>query len=422
MADRFPVEDFDAYAKRVKAAALILQTRKKSKDKTERDALQKQFRKMNREARRAQATWAKQHFLRWTYTPSGFRERLVAFWADHFTVIGKSGLLRHSASSFVESAIRPNLSGRFSDMLFAATTHPVMLDFLDQTLSVGPESIAISRNKRLKGLNENLAREVMELHTLGVDGPYTQEDVRQLAELLTGVTYFPRKGFQFRKAFAEPGAETVLGRDYSEEASLDNVRAVLEDLATHPATADHIARKLAVHFVSDKPDADLVAHVSDRYRATGGALDAVYAALIEHPAAWQPELQNAKPPLDFMASAFRALEIPEEPMQLVPVPRTYATLLAPLDLMGQPWRRPSGPDGWAEEDTAWITPQGIAARLQWAMNVPQIYRRSLPDPREFAHQALGSRLTETVRFAAGAAESRAEAIGLVLCAPAFQRR
>lgn len=422
MAKRFPIEDFDVYRDRVVAATTAARARNKATDPAKKDAFREENRLINRDANRARAGWATQHFLRWAHTTTGFRERLVAFWADHFTAQGKTGVMRFAGSAFVESAIRPHLSERFSDLLFAATTHPVMLDYLDQTVSVGPNSVAKSRNKKLRGLNENLARELMELHTLGVDGPYTQADVRQLAELLTGLTFFPRDGFQFRAAFSEPGAETILGRSYGDEASLDNVRAALDDLSTHPATARHIARKLAVHFVSDDPDPALVDHVAKRYRASGGALDQVYAALLEHPAAWDEDLHNVKPPLDFIASAFRALHLSAEPIRSAKFGKFFVTIFAPLALMGQPWRSPGGPDGWAEEDEVWITPQNIAARLRWAMEVPQIYCRPLPDPREFAEQALGSRATEAVRFAAAAAESRAEAIGLVLCAPAFQRR
>jgi len=124
----------------------------------------------------------------------------------------------------------------------------------------------------------------------------------------------------------------------------------------------------------------------------------------------------------FIASAFRALDLPVEPMQSLKYPRMRATLFQPLTLMGQPWRTPGGPDGWPEEDEAWITPQNIAVRLRWAMGAPQVFRPDLPDPRDFVTHALGSRAPQAVHFAASAAESRAEAIGLVLCSPAFQRR
>lgn len=421
-AARYPVEDFATFSTRLVARADLDLQRKKMKDKAQKQELNDRIRALNRDTFRAQRDWAGSTFLRWAHGPSGFRERLVSFWTDHFTAVGKTVILEYGNASYVESAIRPNISGSFADLLFATTTHPVMMSYLDQLTSAGPNSPAVARNNRVHGLNENLAREVMELHTLGVDGPYTQDDVRQLAELLTGITYRPRKGLVFVRDWAEPGAETVLGHTYSEDASLDTVRDALTGLATHPATARHIARKLAVHFVSDTPDPDLVAHVEARFNATGGDLAQVYAALLEHPAAWDPALANVKPAFDFMGSAFRALAIPEEPMTTMTFPLFRTRFFAPLAFMGQPWLSPSGPNGWPEEDSAWVNPQSVSARLRWAIAIPQHVCPDLPDPRVFVDSALGPFVTEPVRFAAGAAESRSEAIGLVLCAPAFQRR
>lgn len=182
-----------------------------------------------------------------------------------------------------------------------------MLHFPDQNVSVGPGSAVANKGKRLKDLNENLAREVLELHTLGVGGPYTQDDVRQLAELFTGLNFDPKSGFIFRGNYTEPGTGTVLGRSYGDKAGLEPILQSLRDLAVHPATARHIARKLSAHFVSDTPDPALVNHVAGRFIDTDGDLMAVYAALLEHPSSWQPELQDVKPPADFMASAARAL-------------------------------------------------------------------------------------------------------------------
>ena len=188
------------------------------------------------------------------------------------------------------------------------------------------------------------------------------------------------------------------------------------------ATARYIARKLVVHFLSDDPDPALVAHVEARFIKTGGDLMQVYTALLEHPAAWGPVVSNVKPPVDFMTSAWRALAVrPEHVLSLKP--RDLSRIIEfPLRVMGQPWQRPNGPDGWPEEDAAWITPQGVSARLRWAMSAPSLLRPDLPDPRQFVDQALGAFATQTVRFAAASAESQAEAIGLVLAAPAFQRR
>lgn len=423
IAERFPIENFETFNGRIRRADELFRQRREAKEKDEKRRIGEEIRDLNRAAAQAAPRWVASSFLRWAHTPAAFRERLVAFWTDHFTAVGKSGTMKYANAAYVESAIRPNVGGSFADLLFATTTHPVMMEYLDQRTSVGPNSRAASRNKKLNGLNENLAREVMELHTLGVDGPYTQDDVRELAELLTGITYSSADGgMVYLENRAEPGAETILGQRYSDEASLDTIRSALADIAIHPATAAHIARKLAVHFVSDTPDPALVAHVETRFIDTGGDLLAVYAALLEHPAAWDPTLANVKPAVDFMASGFRALAIPEEPLATMKFHLIRNRLMAPLAFMGQPWLAPSGPNGWPEEDSAWVNPQGLSARLRWAIAIPRQVCPDLPDPRVFVDTALGPYVTESVRFAARAAESQPEAIGLVLCSPAFQRR
>ncbi len=422
MAQRFPIEPFDAFRERMVAAQQQNKIRRKYRGTAQAQAARKKRNVINREARVASMRWMVQSLLRASHSEHAFRERLCAFWGDHFTARGKRGVIRRATGPYLEEAIRPNVAGHFSDMLLDAVMHPLMIHYLDQERSIGPLSErAIKRGKDV-GLNENLAREVLELHTVGVGGPYTQDDVRQLAELFTGMTIQPNVGFKFRKDWVEPGAETVLNKTYGPRPGLDPIRTVLEDLAVHPATARHIARKLAVHFVSDNPDPALIDHVSTRFVETEGDLMQVYAALLEHPSAWDGVLKNAKPPSDFVASSFRALGVTEEMFDGLKEQDLRVGLLVPLAMMGQPWQAPSGPDGWAEEDDAWLTPQGLAWRIQWSMAVPHRVIKRLPDPRAFVETALGSFATEDVRFAARSAESRNEAIGLVLMAPAFQRR
>ncbi|KIN75603.1 DUF1800 domain-containing protein [Sulfitobacter mediterraneus] len=355
-------------------------------------------------------------------TPHAFRERLIAFWADHFTARGKSGLLRAAAPAYLEEALRPHVSGKFADLLRACVTHPLMLHYLDQNTSAGPNSRAAQRPDRQRGLNENLAREVLELHTLGVGGPYTQNDVHELAKLLTGLAGTRDYSFKFRRNMAEPGAETVLGRSYGGPPGLAPIHAVLTDLALHPATAAHIARKLAVHFVSDTPPPDLIEDLQETYLGSGGDLMTCYAALLHHPASWTMNAPNIRPPDEFVGAALRAMAVKPEMMEALRPAQIRRLLLTPMRLMGQAWQQPAGPDGWPEDDGAWITPQGIAARLDWAVNAPAQLRPDLPDPRNFVHDALGPNPPADVVFAASAAETRADAIGLVLCAPAFQRR
>lgn len=422
MAERFPIETFETFQSRVKYRLSIVAKKRETRGTPEAKEFQKADNLLKKDARVAQAGWLGQHLNRRVWTDAPLRERLTFFWADHFTATGKAGLVRRATSPYVESAIRPRITGLFEDLLLAAVLHPMMLHYLDQDQSVGPNSTRAGQNSKFKGLNENLAREVMELHTLGVGGPYTQDDVRQLAELLTGVTFDKQLRMKFRKDFAEPGAETVLGQSYGGgQARLGDVEAVLRDLARHPATARHLAWKLAVHFTADTPDPALIDTLEARYLETGGDLGAVYAALLDHPAAWTPECRNIKPAFDFVSSALRALAVPETALSGREERDMRRLFVAPLSQMGQIWEKPDGPDGLPEEDAAWITPQALAARLQWAVLVPQMLRPDLPDPRDFVTTALGAQATPSVRFAADAAESRWDGVGLVLASPAFQR-
>lgn len=351
--------------------------------------------------------------------PDGFRERLVRFWADHFTVRNRVGLDAALPGAFVEDAIRPNLNRRFADLLRAATLHPAMLAYLDQVSSVGPNSELGLRRGR--GLNENLARELIELHTLGVGAAYTQDDVRELAALLTGLGVDSASGTVFRPSWAEPGAETVLGTSYGGEG-MAPIEAVLADLAARPETAGHIARKLAVHFVADDPPAALVSDLAAVFRATGGDLAAVHGALAEHPAAWAAPLAKMRQPFDYVVATLRALGVTGAQVAALPRGPLRRHLILPMARMGQPWQAPRGPDGWPEEATAWVTPQLLAARIEWALEVPQRLMPTLPDPVGLARRALGDMAAGRVEWAAARAETRAEGVALVLSAPAFQWR
>ncbi|WP_056036058.1 DUF1800 family protein [Loktanella sp. 3ANDIMAR09] len=352
-------------------------------------------------------------------TDDGLRERLTLFWADHFAVRAKTFAFRSMITPYVTDAIRPHVVGRFPDMVLAATLHPVMLHYLDQWVSTGPNSTVGQR--RGFGLNENLARELLELHLFGADGPFTQRDVTELAELLTGVTYDFRQGFAYRTDRAEPGAEVVMGRRYSAEADLQTVKSALIDLATRPEVAEHIASKLVVHFVSDLPEPALVATLAGVFRETGGDLLAVTEAMLSHPAAWTPRRSKVRRPDLFVMASLRALGVDGDGI-LNMRPADYRDwMLRPLQVMGQPYQAPSGPDGWPEDAESWITPQGLAGRINWAMGAPRVMLDPLPDPRDFVQTALGPDAPAEVTFAASSAETRSEGIGLVLTSPAFQR-
>jgi len=353
-------------------------------------------------------------------SPHGFHERLAFFWTDHFSVASRGPAQALAAPRLEVDAIRPHLNGRFADMLKAVTRHPAMLLYLNQADSIGPNSIAGRR--REKGLNENLAREILELHTLGVDGPYGQDDVRQLAELLTGFSVDRDSGvFTFRPAIAEPGAETVLGRSYGgARASEKDALAALDDLAAHPATARHIARKLAAHFTADEPDADLVRHVEGAFSRSQGHLPAVYAALIDHPAAWDSFGAKVKQPFDFLVSACRAAGVEAAAIR-ENRDRIGRRSMAALRMMGQPLYNPPAPNGWPEEAAAWITPQGLAARMEIASAIGRKLA-GRTDPRQFLDAALGDAAGSDTRFAVGAAAEKWEGIALALASPEFNRR
>ncbi|MEM6904712.1 MAG: DUF1800 domain-containing protein, partial [Pseudomonadota bacterium] len=316
-------------------------------------------------------------------------------------------------------ALRPHVMGRFDDMLVAVCRHPVMLNYLDQRISVGPNSRGGKR--RQVGLNENLAREVLELHTLGVGGSYTQGDVRELAELFTGYSFDRQAGtFKFNAHWAEPGPETVLGRRYGDgKPDPGEAEAALRDIARHPDTARHIGRKLAVHFVSDTPDEGLAAHVAEAFQQSEGHLPSVYAALLEHPAAWRDFGAKVKRPIELVASAMRATET--RPNQLSPKLQAY--LLRAINNMNQPIWQPPGPDGWPEEGAAWITPQGLSERLKFASKLGHILepRRDF-DPRVLAEAALGDALKPITAFAIGGAEARWEGFALLFASAEFNRR
>ena len=353
-------------------------------------------------------------------SPYGFYERLVWFWSDHFTVraMGRQGLV--AAGRFEADVVRPHVTGNFRDMLLAAETHPAMLHYLDQYKSYGPNSKA---GKRLgKGLNENLAREILELHTLGVGADYSQEDVRQLAELMTGVTYDNKTGeVGYNRRMAEPGSETVLGQTYGYgPPRMAHVESVLEDLATHPATRRHLARKLAVHFVADEPSEGLVDHLETAYVNSGGELMAVYEALLEHPDSWSTFGSKIKQPIHFVASSMRSTGLSPE---LVDAFLSAEGPLSAEDAMrrlNQPILDPPGPNGWPERGEEWITPPGLTARIDWASRLAHRIG-SETDPTAFMQMALGDFVSADTEFVVTHAAEKWEGVALVLASPEFNR-
>ncbi|WP_444454406.1 DUF1800 domain-containing protein [Rhodobacter capsulatus] len=353
--------------------------------------------------------------------PDGFRERLWAFWRDHFTVMAKRRQDVGLSCAHGE-ALRPHITGNFKTLLRVAETHPMMLIYLDQTFSIGPNSRRAKKRPGL-GLNENLAREVMELHTLGVAGRYTQTDVRQLAELFTGMQADSGEGFAFAPNLAEPGAETVLGKTFGgDPAKVEDIYAVLDTLALHPDTAHHLASKLAVHFVGPAPDPALVTAMAEAYSRSGGELMPVYKVLLTHPAALSPQFAKVRQPFDYVATGLRALGVDGEAVMAREGKEIRVTAFGPMRMMGQPWLAPNGPDGWPEDDAEWISPQQLAARINWAMRVPARYSPAPADLRAFAEATLGPRLSPALAQAVPRSETKVEAVALVLASAEFMRR
>src|SRR5882724_4651808 len=312
-----------------------------------------------------------------TIADCGFVERLVVFWSNHFCIsAGKGGLARMWAGSFEREAIRPHVLGRFGDMLRAVEQHPAMLFFLDNQQSLGPESRAGENRKR--GLNENLAREIMELHTLGVGGGYSQDDVTSLARIITGWTFAGRQGqlgapgtFVFNANAHQPGAQRLLGKIY-EDNGVAQGEAALSDIARHPSTEKFIATKFARHFVADDPPPALVARLQETFRNTDGDLKALTFALLDSDEAWQAPLTKLRSPYEFLVATGRLLgRIPEDP----------GRYLGSLNLLGQPLWSPSGPNGFPDTNAAWAAPEGMKLRLDVSAQVASRLADSI-DPRD----------------------------------------
>lgn len=347
----------------------------------------------------------------------GFTERLVAFWSNHFCISAAKGeLARIWAGAFEREAIRPHVLGHFREMLLAVEQHPAMLFFLDNQQSLGPDSRAGQNRKR--GLNENLAREIMELHTLGVGGGYTQQDVTSLARIITGWTFAGRGGqlgtpgtFAFNANAHEPGPQTLLGKTYA-DTGVSQGESALADIARHPSTAKFIAVKFARHFVSDDPPPALVARLQGVFRKTDGDLLALATTLVDSDEAWQGPLTKIRSPYEYLVATGRLLgNIPDDPSRY----------LGGLNMLGQPLWTPSGPNGFPDSNAAWAAPEGMKLRLDIAAQVASRLGDNV-DPRQLLELAAADASSPETRHTIERAESRQQALALLLMSPEFQRR
>jgi uncharacterized protein (DUF1800 family) len=363
-------------------------------------------------------------------TARPFTERLVHFWSNHFAVSADKGVVYGLVGTLENEAIRPHVCGRFVDLLLAVEQHPAMIAFLDNQNSVGKDSSAAQfvprframdrQPKRQFGINENLAREILELHTLGVNGGYTQSDVTSFAQIITGWSIGGGRGrlaggvpgqFYFRENLHEPGPKGFMGKTYTESGRRQG-EAVLADLARNPKTANFIATKLVRHFVADTPPPAAVDRVARAFLKSGGDLPSVYAALIEAPESWEPEARKFKTPQDFVFSTLRALNVsPAQPEEVI---RTF-------DLLGQRQYTPGSPAGWPDTSKSWDGSDALMHRVLWASRVGAKYESGI-EPTELATASLGAYARPDTLTALRRAASSGQAVALLLMSPEFQRR
>ncbi|MBX9745385.1 MAG: DUF1800 domain-containing protein [Hyphomonadaceae bacterium] len=364
-------------------------------------------------------------------------ERLVHFWGNHFTVSAAKPAAVALPPSFEKDAIRPHVGGRFADMLLASTKHPGMIVYLDNWLSVGPAS-RIGRNPnrgrrlpgggRPTGINENLAREVLELHTLGVNGGYTQNDVQALAAIITGWTYerprlrdlvndnpLSRNGlqlFEFDADAHEPGPKTLLNRTYP-QTSVAQGEAALGDLARHPSTARFIATKLCRHYIADTPPPAAIERVERAFRDSDGDLRETMEALVDSDEAWEAPFAKFKRPEEYAISVLRAANVRDLPP---------GAGIAALAAMGQrPYSAP-GPDGWADTADAWLTADLVMKRIEFAQAYAERIGRADVDPVQLGQACLGASMSDETETAIRRAESPVQGFALLFGAPEMQRR
>jgi uncharacterized protein (DUF1800 family) len=412
------------------------QEREKSKDETaganmkdaERKDVRKEIRDMYMAAANARLASA-------VSTTTDFPERLVHFWSNHFAVSVQKLPVLALAGDYEFSAIRPNIMGKFSALLTAATQHPAMLIFLDQAQSIGPgsplaQNIAQRRNKEF-GLNENLAREILELHTLGVRTGYSQSDVTELARALTGRTVAGIGGGPFQRvlrdkaepgqsvfldAIHQPGKRQIMGKTYSQSGP-DQAAAILADLAVHPSTAKHLAKKLAVHFVSDNPPPSLIAKLEANFLKTGGDLPSLYRTLIEAPEAWparwDASVAKFKSPWEWVVSSMRALNVQDIPGN---------GKAAPLfEMLGQPIWKPGSPAGFADTNETWAGGAALMRRIELAERLSRRSASSV-DARQLAPKILPGILAQPTIEGIARSESPMQGLSLLLVSPEFLRR
>ena len=410
----FPVKGLSSSKGYILEKAAFLAARKAQKDEAAKITVSKPFNKRYRASEDAELA---AHFRFGVETSMPFHERLTRFWSNHFSVSGRTRDIL-TAAAHEREAIRPFISGTFKDLAISAILHPSMLIYLDNIRSIGPNSIfGLVGRFRQKGLNENLAREVMELHTVTPKAGYEQSDVTEFARALTGWTIAAKnqpenlRGQTFFNAkWHEPGSRTVMGKTYL-PIGKSQAMAIIKNLCSYPETAKNISYKLARHFVADKPPPDLVKKLTSEFIKTDGNLTALYEILIEAPELWEIRAQKVKTPYELLTSTARYMGIEN-------VFPTWSSDV--FEGFGQTSFRAPTPEGWADTSDAWIGPDALMKRIEWSNKVAQ--RNSKMDARAFLKNALGDRVSEKTKLAINQAESNQQALIMMLISPEFQRR
>jgi uncharacterized protein (DUF1800 family) len=410
-------------------------------------------------------------------TDAPFRERLTRFWSNHLVVPAIKQQTNLLCGAYEREVVRPHATGKFSDMLMASAKNPAMLVFLDNFVSVGANSTYGKASG--KGLNENLAREILELHTMGVEGGYAQADVIELAKAITGWTTYPALehppylkadkrgtrigGFEYQADWHEPGPRKVAGKSYP-EGGIEQGEAILHDLARHPSTARFLATKLARHFTSDEPSRDLVERLAQVYLANDTDLGEMGRALVETPEAWSEAQSKIKQPEEYAISCYRALGLTLGEDKVPPIgpwrfpdydpranlwvwlkddpygslttrdPKQFAgnayhekgaeiaLFYADVEAMGQsPWNAP-GPQGWYDRWTDWSGADSMIKRVEWSLSLATKHSDKAGDPRRFIARSLGKLASKDLETSIARAPSAEQAVGLALASPDFQRR
>src|SRR5262245_59189498 len=365
--------------------------------------------------------------LRAVHSQRQLYEVMVDFWSNHFNVFAAKGADRWLMTAYDRDTIRPHALGKFRDILLATAQSPAMLFYLDNWLSVGSNSPAMTRlpaNARRRGINENYAREIMELHTLGVDGGYTQQDVHEVARCFSGWTLLRPRGdaeFSFEPRLHDQGAKTVLGTRFAAGGGMEDGIKVIDLLARHPSTARFISTKLARRFVADDPPASLVNRAAETFRRSDGDIRAVLRTILEAPEFYSEQAHRAKvkKPLEFVASALRATNAET---------RVTPQLLRYLGRMGEPLFLAQPPTGYPDVGASWISPDMLLTRMNFAYDLTatrldgaRISPAALRDAQLFTRLFAPDSLSAAT-LAALAETDGAEALALLMTAPEFQRR